>query len=98
MNAYPKIPAGMFCASMGGHEVLRVNALAPRVLAVAVLLPPGNRWQVAIDAVPDEEHRAHIVGVIEAGHAQFAAVGKAIFPKLASNRRLRYSEPEKKGG
>ena len=95
---FTRIPANMFVAEMAGHQVLAVNALAPRVLAVAVLLPPGNRWCVYVDHVPVGGARAHIADVIEAGHAQFAVVGKAIFPKLASNRRLRYSEPEKKGG
>ena len=88
-NGYPKIPIGMMCAEMAGHQVVSVKALAPLVLAVAVLKPPGNQWAVYVGSIPDDNQRRHVVDVVDAGHLQYPAVAKSIFPKLASNRRLR---------
>ena len=88
-GGYPKIPIGMMCAEMAGHQVVSVKALAPLVLAVAVLKSPGNQWAVYVDSIPDDKQRQHIVDVVEADHVQERAVAKAIFPKLASNRLLR---------
>ena len=88
---FRKMPDKLWCVDAVGYRFLGMKALANRVMAIAVLAEPGNRWAVFVDAVPNKARTlTHIRRVIKAGHKQNRDMGRALFPALAAHPGLRY--------